>query len=220
MSHGYTFLPFHFSFNSVFFSCCCHPLLFAYNKFLFRFVLVQKNKSFSLQNPLFSRAFLIYSRRHEDEIQPDSATGRKWFHTMAGRDENGSQVTRRDSAGISKEGEYQARFSKYFYNSTSRRDPHFSLFTFSPLPLPFFLNISQLWLTLAERHLEQRGVDWKQAEKICFNEWSNPDDEELGIQIVKVRNVYPFLFFFLSSSSFFPFFFFLIIPRIIKPCSR
>ncbi|XP_076240958.1 uncharacterized protein LOC143183226 isoform X2 [Calliopsis andreniformis] len=43
----------------------------------------------------------------------------------------------------------------------------------------------KLWLTLAERHLEQRGVDWKQAEKVCFNEWSNPDDEELGIQIVK-----------------------------------
>ncbi|CAK9831625.1 TBC1 domain family member 30 [Anthophora retusa] len=43
----------------------------------------------------------------------------------------------------------------------------------------------KLWLTLAERHLEQRGVDWKHAEKICFNEWSNPDDEELGIQIVK-----------------------------------
>ncbi|XP_043273402.1 uncharacterized protein [Venturia canescens] len=43
----------------------------------------------------------------------------------------------------------------------------------------------RLWLTLAERHLDQRGVDWKQAEKLCFNEWSNPDDEELGIQIVK-----------------------------------
>ncbi|XP_023290729.1 uncharacterized protein LOC105694437 [Orussus abietinus] len=43
----------------------------------------------------------------------------------------------------------------------------------------------RLWLTLAERHLEQRRVDWKQAEKLCFNEWSNPDDEELGIQIVK-----------------------------------
>ena len=46
----------------------------------------------------------------------------------------------------------------------------------------------QLWLTMAERHLEQRGVDWKQAEKLCFNEWSNPDDEELGIQIVKVSS--------------------------------
>ncbi|XP_046613854.1 uncharacterized protein LOC124302108 isoform X2 [Neodiprion virginianus] len=43
----------------------------------------------------------------------------------------------------------------------------------------------RLWLTLSERHLQQRGVDWRQAEKLCFNEWSNPDDEELGIQIVK-----------------------------------
>ncbi|XP_043481118.1 uncharacterized protein LOC122510496 isoform X3 [Leptopilina heterotoma] len=43
----------------------------------------------------------------------------------------------------------------------------------------------RLWITLAERHLDQRGVDWKQAEKVCFNEWSNPDDEELGSQIVK-----------------------------------
>lgn len=48
------------------------------------------------------------------------------------------------------------------------------------------LPCSQLWLTLSERHLQQRGVDWRQAEKLCFNEWSNPDDEELGIQIVKV----------------------------------
>ncbi|XP_033222408.1 uncharacterized protein LOC117176309 [Belonocnema kinseyi] len=44
---------------------------------------------------------------------------------------------------------------------------------------------STLWITLAERHLDQRRVDWKQAEKVCFNEWSNPDDEELGTQIVK-----------------------------------
>ncbi|XP_011495148.1 PREDICTED: uncharacterized protein MAL13P1.304 [Ceratosolen solmsi marchali] len=43
----------------------------------------------------------------------------------------------------------------------------------------------KLWLTLAERHLQQRGVDWKQAEKLCFNEWCNPDDNELGIQIIK-----------------------------------
>ncbi|KAI5749464.1 hypothetical protein M8J76_007544 [Diaphorina citri] len=42
-----------------------------------------------------------------------------------------------------------------------------------------------LWLTLAEKHLMSRGVDWVQAEKLCFNEWSNPDDEELGVQIVK-----------------------------------
>lgn len=44
-------------------------------------------------------------------------------------------------------------------------------------------------------------MDWKQAEKICFNEWSNPDDEELGIQIVKVRNCETYILFFLSSSS-------------------
>ncbi|XP_075235415.1 uncharacterized protein LOC142332714 isoform X2 [Lycorma delicatula] len=42
-----------------------------------------------------------------------------------------------------------------------------------------------LWLTLAEKHLAARGVDWAQAQKICFNEWANPDDEELGVQIVK-----------------------------------
>lgn len=45
-------------------------------------------------------------------------------------------------------------------------------------------------------------MDWKQAEKICFNEWSNPDDEELGIQIVKVRNCETYILFFLSSSFF------------------
>lgn len=106
---------------------------------------------------------------------------------MAGRDENGCQVTRRNSTGISKEGEYQTRFQ----HLPAYCPIECILISLYPL---FFLNISQLWLTLAERHLEQRGVDWKQAEKICFNEWSNPDDEELGIQIVKVRlrNVHTF----------------------------
>lgn len=135
----------------------------------------------------------IYSRGHEDEIQPDSAAGRKWFHTMAGRDENGRQTARRHTTGVSEEGKIPARtvraaversrsFLKRRRVSSSRK------------------YLSQLWLTLAERHLEQRGVDWKQAEKVCFNEWSNPDDEELGIQIVKVRreNVYPFY----NTSSF------------------
>ena len=61
-------------------------------------------------------------------------------------------------------------------------------------------------------------MDWKQAEKICFNEWSNPDDEELGIQIVKVRNSRISFSFFLSF--FLLLLFFLIIPRITKPCSR
>ncbi|XP_021913960.1 uncharacterized protein LOC110827030 isoform X2 [Zootermopsis nevadensis] len=43
----------------------------------------------------------------------------------------------------------------------------------------------RLWLTVAEKHLQSRGVDWTHAEKFCFNEWTNPDDEELGVQIVK-----------------------------------
>jgi len=45
----------------------------------------------------------------------------------------------------------------------------------------------QLWITLAERYLSLRGVDWTKAEKFCFNEWTNPDDDELGMQIVRVN---------------------------------
>ena len=67
--------------------------------------------------------------------------------------------------------------------------------TFVNLYLPFYLVILkphfQLWLTLAEKYLERRGVDWTKAEKFCFNEWSNPDDDELGMQIVRVRS-WPF----------------------------
>ncbi|XP_069958226.1 serine-rich adhesin for platelets isoform X2 [Cherax quadricarinatus] len=43
----------------------------------------------------------------------------------------------------------------------------------------------RLWLTLAEKHLQARGVSWPHAEAFCFNEWSNPDDDDLGDQIVK-----------------------------------
>jgi len=38
--------------------------------------------------------------------------------------------------------------------------------------------------------LAARGVDWTVTERVIFNDTSNPDDDELGIQIVKVRN-YP-----------------------------
>lgn len=85
-------------------------LFLSLSSFIFAYNLNFYLDLFRSKSTFFSRAFLIYSRRHEDEIQPDPATGRKWFHTMAGRDENGGQVTRRDSVGISKEGEYQARF--------------------------------------------------------------------------------------------------------------
>ncbi|CAL4079151.1 unnamed protein product, partial [Meganyctiphanes norvegica] len=43
----------------------------------------------------------------------------------------------------------------------------------------------RLWLTLAEKHLQARGIDWLDAERFCFNDTSNPDDDELGDQIVK-----------------------------------
>ena len=46
-----------------------------------------------------------------------------------------------------------------------------------------------MWLTLAEKYLTNKGVDWKKAERTCFNEWSNPDDDELGLQIVRVSHV-------------------------------
>ena len=46
---------------------------------------------------------------------------------------------------------------------------------------------------MSEKHLATRGVDWKKAEKFCFNEWSNPDDDELGLQIVRVnKKIYLF----------------------------
>lgn len=43
----------------------------------------------------------------------------------------------------------------------------------------------RLWLTLADRHLTSRNVDWKKVERNCFSEWSHPADSELGVQIVK-----------------------------------
>ncbi|KAL1116390.1 hypothetical protein AAG570_004864 [Ranatra chinensis] len=42
-----------------------------------------------------------------------------------------------------------------------------------------------LWLTLAEKHLASRNVNWGQAERVLFNESTNPDDYELSAQIVK-----------------------------------
>ena len=51
-----------------------------------------------------------------------------------------------------------------------------------------YFHIFQLWLTLAEKYLTNKGVDWKKAERTCFNEWSNPDDDELGLQIVRVSS--------------------------------
>ncbi|XP_056635014.1 uncharacterized protein LOC130444061 isoform X1 [Diorhabda sublineata] len=43
----------------------------------------------------------------------------------------------------------------------------------------------RLWLTLADKHLLGKGVDWPKVERTCFSEWSHPADAELGVQIVK-----------------------------------
>ncbi|KRT78697.1 GTPase activator protein [Oryctes borbonicus] len=43
----------------------------------------------------------------------------------------------------------------------------------------------RLWLTLADRHLTARGIDYGKVERNCFSEWSHPADAELGVQIVK-----------------------------------
>ena len=62
----------------------------------------------------------------------------------------------------------------------------------------------KLWLTLADKYLTNKGVDWKRAERTCFNEWSNPDDDELGLQIVRVSFSKPLtlcLHFFASAEK-------------------
>ncbi|GBP04355.1 TBC1 domain family member 30 [Eumeta japonica] len=43
----------------------------------------------------------------------------------------------------------------------------------------------KLWSTLADRHLSARGVDWPAAERACFRGTAQPDDAELGAQILK-----------------------------------
>jgi hypothetical protein len=43
----------------------------------------------------------------------------------------------------------------------------------------------RLWLSLAEKYLESRRVDWSDAEKLCFNDRSNPGDDKLEVQTVK-----------------------------------
>jgi hypothetical protein len=40
----------------------------------------------------------------------------------------------------------------------------------------------RFWLTVAEKHLRSRSVDWSHTEKFCFKKGSNPDDYELGVQ--------------------------------------
>ncbi|XP_064604966.1 TBC1 domain family member 30-like [Liolophura sinensis] len=41
------------------------------------------------------------------------------------------------------------------------------------------------WLNLADEHIRELKVDWEKTVRFAFNEKSNPDDNKLGLQIVK-----------------------------------
>ncbi|GAB6026567.1 hypothetical protein CHUAL_012983 [Chamberlinius hualienensis] len=43
----------------------------------------------------------------------------------------------------------------------------------------------RIWLTMANKHFQHNRIDWSRIKRICFNDRSNPDDNELGVQIVK-----------------------------------
>uniref|UniRef100_A0A4W6D8G7 TBC1 domain family member 30 n=1 Tax=Lates calcarifer TaxID=8187 RepID=A0A4W6D8G7_LATCA len=44
---------------------------------------------------------------------------------------------------------------------------------------------NRVWLTLADQYLHSISIDWEKTLRFAFNERSNPDDDSLGIQIVK-----------------------------------
>ncbi|XP_027516234.1 TBC1 domain family member 30 isoform X5 [Corapipo altera] len=44
----------------------------------------------------------------------------------------------------------------------------------------------RVWLTLADQYLHSIAIDWDKTMRFTFNERSNPDDDSMGIQIVKV----------------------------------
>lgn len=51
----------------------------------------------------------------------------------------------------------------------------------------------QLWLSLADKYLKSKNVDWSKEEEKCFCDKWREDDEELGIQIVKVNIFFLFI---------------------------
>ncbi|XP_077982252.1 TBC1 domain family member 30-like [Glandiceps talaboti] len=53
-----------------------------------------------------------------------------------------------------------------------------------PRGIPDFFR-RQIWLCLADNHIRSIQVDWDKTVKLAFNERSNPDDDKLGVQIVK-----------------------------------
>jgi hypothetical protein len=47
------------------------------------------------------------------------------------------------------------------------------------------LSTFKLWLNLAQKYISDLNIDWNKVKRAAFNDRSNPDDDELGIQIVK-----------------------------------
>ncbi|KAK9399660.1 TBC1 domain family member 30 [Crotalus adamanteus] len=43
----------------------------------------------------------------------------------------------------------------------------------------------KVWLTLADHYLKSIAIDWDKTMRFTFNDQSNPDDDSMGIQIVK-----------------------------------
>lgn len=66
----------------------------------------------------------------------------------------------------------------------------------------------KLWLALSDKHIQTRGFDWTKEEVKCLSDQWRTDDEELGIQIVKVYIK------ILSNLNFYSNFYFFLIFRI------
>ena len=49
------------------------------------------------------------------------------------------------------------------------------------------MTVSQLWISLASNYIREIHLDWSKTCRFAFNNCSNPDDDQLGIQIVKVN---------------------------------
>ncbi|XP_062593729.1 TBC1 domain family member 30-like [Saccostrea cucullata] len=43
----------------------------------------------------------------------------------------------------------------------------------------------KVWLSLADNYIREQSIDWTKTLRFAFNDRSNPDDDSLGIQIVK-----------------------------------
>ena len=48
--------------------------------------------------------------------------------------------------------------------------------------------VLQVWLSLADNYIREQCIDWTKTLRFAFNDRSNPDDDSLGIQIVKVKS--------------------------------